>query len=182
MKTLPHTIAHAWENIEAQARAADVARADLRAVTEELQAQLDAIRQGALDMMRAAIKDFRNQSSVLATLVESNPAMFEKPKSRTLHGWHIGFRKKPGRICVPDEAQTLDLIRTHLPELAQVLIVQHEAVAKAPLNQLTPDQLKLIAVEVVDDSEQAFCKSVGDDVETLLNTVLGRDLVAAIQP
>lgn len=169
------------EQIELQAERADEARTTLRNATAELKLQIDAIRADAIEGLRVAVRQFRERAHNLAELVKSHPEVFVRPKSRCVHGWKFGYRKKPGRIDVKDEAKTMDLIRKHLPELADLLIAKRESVAKDALNQLSVQQLKRIGVSVIDDSDQPFLTPVGDDVAALVDTLLGPEFVEALQ-
>lgn len=169
------------ERIEQQAQTADEARAVLRAAADELKARVDAIRAEALDGLRAATRNFREATANLAELVKAHPDAFVKPKSRAAHGWKFGWRKKPGKIEVKDEPSTIALIRKHLPDQAELLIARKECVVKAALDQLSGANLKRIGVVVTEDTDQPFCTPIGDDIDQMVDTLLGDELAEALR-
>lgn len=119
------------ETIERQVRHYADARQTLSGAVARLQVDMGKVKDRHLPRVREAAKALAGAQSTLETLVEQNPELFDRPKTREAHGVRFGFRKQKGKITVASEKNTIALIRRKLPGLVKTLIKVTEKPVKA---------------------------------------------------
>ncbi|ADE10447.1 host-nuclease inhibitor Gam family protein [Sideroxydans lithotrophicus] len=160
------------QEIETKAKAHAAARLALTNHVTLLNAEIEAVKQKRLKKLREAVATATETGDELLALVSESSELFKKPKSAVLHGIKLGFKKEKGRISFADEDQVLKLIRKHLPDLADVLIVTTEKPSKEAMNNLEAGQLKKIGVTVTADSDMAFISDPTSDVDKIVSALL----------
>lgn len=158
--------------IETKAKAHAAARLALTNHVTLLNAEIEAVKQKRLKKLRECVALATETGDELLALVSESSELFKKPKSAVLHGIKLGFKKEKGKISFTDEDQVLKLIRKHLPDLADVLIVTTEKPSKEAMNNLEAGQLKKIGVTVTADSDVAFISDPASDVDKIVNALL----------
>lgn len=159
--------------IELIALAHSKARETLRQVVILINSEIEAVKRKRVTRLRAAVFNAKETGDALLALVHESPNLFQKPKSLNLHGLKFGWKKEKGRISFEDPEKVIKLIRKHLPELADTLIITTEKPSKDAMNGLQVDQLKKIGVKVTADSDVAFLGNSDSDVDKLVNALLG---------
>lgn len=169
------------QDIEASAKAHAQAREKLSEIVTTLQDGIDALKRSHMARIKAAVNKAANTSDELLQLINAAPELFTKPKSVTFHGIKLGYMKEKGRIEFDDPEQVIKLIRKHLPELAETLIITAEKPAKDGLNQLTAADLKKIGVTITSDTDVVFIRPADSDVDKMVNALIkgATDEVAA---
>ena len=109
---------------------------------------------------------------MLHASVEASADLFQKPKSRLLHGIRLGFAKAKGKLVIDDEATVVRLIRRHLPNRFADLVKVTEKPLKDPLSRLTGDELKKLGVRVESDTDEAFVKPADSEIDKLVDALL----------
>jgi len=105
-------------------------------------------------------------------LKDSRP-LFEKPKSQTMHGVRVGWRKGSGGIDFEDADQVVRLIKKHYSEDEQeLLIITKEKPNKDALEQLAVDELKKLGCTVEDTADVPFIKDAAGDVDKIVKALL----------
>ena len=160
------------QEIETKAKAHAAARLTLTNYVTLLNAEIEAVKQKRIKKLREAVATATATGDDLLELVRESSGLFKKPKSAVLHGIKLGFKKEKGKISFADEDQVLKLIRKHLPELADVLIVTTEKPSKEAMNNLEAGQLKKIGVTVTADSDMAFISDPASDVDKIVTALL----------
>lgn len=160
------------QEIETKAREHAKARAELTQVVALLHAEIEATKKRRMDKLRKAVASATETGDALLSLVAESAELFQKPKSAILHGIKLGFKKEKGKITIADEDQVIKLIRKHLPELADVLIVTTEKPSKEAMNKLDVAQLKKIGATVTCDSDVAFISDPSSDIDKIVNALL----------
>lgn len=116
---------------------------------------------------------FAEAHDELLAAVNDSKALFDKPKSRTFHGVRIGWRKNKGVLEYADETATIAAIEKKFPaEKADALVRVKKTLIAAAIEQLTGAELKAIGVTISDDTELAFVKPVGDDIDKLTRALI----------
>lgn len=104
--------------------------------------------------------------------IDASPALFDKPKTRVLHGIKVGFRKGKGKIEWEDDAQLVALIKKKFPDVADDLILTTEVPSATALQDLDAAELRKLGVTVEEAGEQVVVKAVESDVEKLVKALL----------
>ena len=156
--------------------------AAMEEVTGEIQEERRKIvRQRTRRLMERVARVSAARDALLQA-VGSSPELFEKPRTRALEGIKVGYRKKPGRIEVADEARSIERVRKSLPELEEVLVVVKEALDRNALKGLSVKQLAAIGARLTEDDDEVIVKAAGTDVDKLVEALLadvGEDASAA---
>lgn len=160
------------QEIETKAKAHAAARLTLTNHVTLLNAEIEAVKAKRLKKLREAVALATATGDELLELVRESAELFKKPKSAVLHGIKLGFKKEKGKISFADEEQVIKLIKKHLPDLADVLIVSTEKPSKEAMNNLEAGQLKKIGVTVTADSDMAFISDPTSDVDKIVNALL----------
>lgn len=160
------------QEIEIKAKEHAAARLALTNHVILLNAEIEAVKQKRMKKLREFVASAIESGDGLLTLVSESSDLFKKPKSAVLHGIKLGFKKQPGKISFDNEEQVIKLIRKHLPELVDTLIVTTEKPSKEAMNNLEAVQLKKIGVTVTADSDVAFITDPTSDVDKIIAALL----------
>ncbi|MDP1860249.1 MAG: hypothetical protein Q8K82_16350 [Gemmatimonadaceae bacterium] len=109
---------------------------------------------------------------MLSEAIKESPDLFEKPKTRILHGIKVGFRKGKGKIEWEDDAQLVALIKKKFPDFVDDLILTTEMPSAIGLQELDAAELRKLGVTVEEAGEQVVVKAVETDVEKLVKLLL----------
>jgi len=158
----------------------DTAAADYARAVEARRALQAAVRRAVLAVtdqyapdLRAAVAAETDAHATLLALVEQSPALFERPKSRTVAGVRFGWREGRASIHVEDEAATIARIRRLLPaEQADLLIRTKEALHKPSVLDLTAADLRRLKIEQVPAAPAPFAKPVADATDRLVDLLV----------
>lgn len=169
------------QQIETAAKAHALAREKLSEIVTTLQDGIDALKRSHMSRIKAAVNKAADTSDELLQLINESPELFTTPKSVTFHGIKLGYRKEKGKIEFDDPEHVIKLIRKHLPNLADTLIITSEKPAKDALNQLTAADLKKIGVTITSDTDAVFIRPADSDVDKMVNALIkgATDEVAA---
>jgi phage host-nuclease inhibitor protein Gam len=151
------------------------ARTALADLIMSLQNEIEAAKRINLPAIRKAVARAAERKQVLTELLNDNRPLFEKPKTRVLHGVKVGFQKQPGSIEIADEEATLARIKKMFGDqedmLAQ-LIKTTEKPIKDALGELSGDQLKKLGVKVTDDTDKVVIKPADSEVDKIVDALL----------
>lgn len=148
------------------------ARAHLVDRAGALQRQRDAIDNDHLPGIRAAHAQLGEAQIALRDAIEAAPELFDKPKTRVLHGVKFGYQVFKGRVEFADEQATIARIRKLLPEDQQELMIRKvESVHKPAVNDLSAADLKRLAITVTPDQDRVIIKSTDTAVDKLIKAL-----------
>jgi hypothetical protein len=109
----------------------------------------------------------------LEAALEENKPLFVKPKTRTLHGITVGFRKRIGTLEWEDDAMVVALIKRHFDAARQrVLIKTTEKPVADALAQLSATEVKKLGVTVGEDTDVVVIKASDSDVDKLVEGLM----------
>ena len=126
----------------------DVLKSRVRRCHEEQQKTLNLLRGG----IKSASEKTRDAKARLLAWIEANPHLFQKPRTQTIGGVKVGYAK--GKGCINTSQKTVDLIRQHLPDIANTLINTKESVNKAAIGKLPTASLRKIGCTVTKSSDR----------------------------
>lgn len=165
-------MSHDLNEIETATKHYADTRENLAELVESMVAQIEAIQRQQLPAIKRVVARAAQRHAQLTALIESCPHCFEKPRSLVFHGIKIGYRKGTGGITWEDDAQLINLIRKHLPDLEDLLIKTTETPIKKALGDLEVSDLKRLGVTVEDTGDQVVIKPVDGNVEKTVKALL----------
>jgi hypothetical protein len=160
-------------DVERRIAGLDVKRGNLKAVLEELQARQEEILKELLPTIRQRTRALREAAAETVALIDANRHLFDKPKSRQLHGFKFGLRKGSGSVEFEDEDQVIKLIEKRFDEAQQELLIKTtKRVVKKALLGLDTRDLAALGCTVEDTGDIAFLRDSDTDVDKLVNALL----------
>lgn len=158
--------------IESLTAAYAARRALLAARLTALDRDLAAVKRKHMRELKRHVALTAETQSALHNAIEAAPELFEKPKTRILHGIKVGFRKGKGKIEWEDDAQLVALIERKFPDFIDDLIITTKTPSAIGLAELDASELRKLGVTVEEAGEQVVVKAVETDVEKLVKLLL----------
>jgi hypothetical protein len=159
-------------DIEQRAKTFAEARAEVASIVTVLNDGIEALKRENMPALKRSIAKVAERHDRLRGIIDANPQLFVKPKTVVMHGVKIGYAKGKGGIAFDDAAQVVKLIKKHLPEQADVLIITKETPAKDALAQLSAAELKKIGCTVVNTGDVVVIKPADSEVDKLVDTLI----------
>jgi len=132
-----------------------------------------AIILSQLCSLRLAMAETAAAEDALRNAIEAEPQLFEKPRTRVLHGVKVGYQKGKGKVEIDDEPKTIRYIREKLPtDQAELMIRVTERVERRAVMDLTAADLKRLGIRIVESGDQVVIKPVDSQVDRLIKALL----------
>ena len=148
-------------------------RTYLRERIEQAQAEVDAVKRRHHVILRRRIDAATNARGDLLAALGEAAEMFRKPRTRLLHGIKVGWRKRPGRIEIEDEAATIAAIKRKLSEdAAEDLIQVRERLDRRGLRNLSARDLMRIGAVAAADSDEPIAIPADSEIDKLVDALL----------
>lgn len=159
-------------DIEKLQREYAAVKASLEAVKADLDSDVLALRKKYETRLKSVINRLTEKHSELYREIAENPGLFTKPRTVIVEGIRVGLKKGKGKLHMPDEQLTVQLIKENLPKKQKMLIRTIEEPAKAAILMLPEEELQLIACEIVGKEDQVVIEDVDSAVDKILNSAL----------
>lgn len=159
-------------DIENHARLYAAHREKLSTVVADLNTALEALKRQRLPAIRRALDHAAQTEGELRELIAAAPHLFVKPRTVIFHGVKIGYAKGKGAIEWGDPEQVIRLIRRHLPDQAEALIVTRETPAKAALANLSVADLKRIGCAVTESGDEIVLRATDSALDKMVDALL----------
>lgn len=148
-----------------------------RAVVSErvsaLEAEVQAAQRRKLPGIKSAVAEAADAKARLEAAIEQGRALFNSPRTITVHGIKCGLQKGKGTITwLGGSAAVVKLIKKHLTEKASLLIKTTETLKKAGLNSLTVEELKKIGCTVGATGDHVYVAAEDTAVDKLVERIL----------
>jgi hypothetical protein len=168
------------ETIEGLAKIFSGARAELGERLNALREEQEATKRRKLQGIKNSLDRVQASYADLKDAVEGNKDLFEKPKTRVLHGIRVGWMKQRGKLEIGDEATCIAQLRKLLGESeAEPYIKTTEKPILQALANLAAATLKRCGVKVGDDVDAVVIKAANGDIDKLIDALIGdKDLEA----
>lgn len=161
--------------IEALAQAYAERYRELEGAVQALEDGVRTIKRKLLPTIKRLAEESAERKGALLAAVNDSRSLFEKPRTRLLAGVKVGVTKRRGKVVIDDEAATIRRIRELLPkDQAELVIRVEESVHKPAVYDLTAGDLKRLGIKVDADTDEAIAKIAGEDVEKLVDQLLGK--------
>lgn len=165
------------DEIEAKAKALASARAELSERVGRIRDEQDAIKRRLLTGVRNALARARDAYDALHAAIEAHPELFEKPKTRTLHGVRLGYMKQRGKLQWEDDRGLIDGLRKLLGEEADGYIRTTEKPIASRLQDLPARDLRRVGITVTDDTDVIVIKTADDALDKFIDALIGDDKI-----
>ena len=150
--------------------------ADARRRRDQLNKHCNVLQDSIQEIMRQAAPAIQRESEIIATieqeiadLVEANQSLFAKPKTRVLHGFKIGLRKKPGKITWKKAANVVARIKQKLSITDAAKLIRTEEVPdKEALEKLPAQTLRALGVSVIDAGDVVIVNPTDTDLDKMV--------------
>lgn len=162
-------------DIERLCAAFAAAHGDLSGAVAELEDQVRALKRariGAIRRLGARAADAKDR---LRAAVEESPELWEKPRTRVMHGVKVGMQKGRGVMEWSDGAKVVARIRELYDDEAGVLIRTTETPNKDGLAGLPVGELKRLGITVTETDDQVVIKVIGSDIDKFVDALLKDD-------
>lgn len=152
------------------------ARDRLRERATEANTQLELVKNGHLPGLRESLADVAATEAELRRAIQDSPqTLWQRVRTRVVHGVKVGFSKQRGRVEFDDEAKVIERIRKLLPgDQAALLIRTREAVHKPGVYDLTAGDLRRLGITVADDCDQVYVKDLASELDRALEALLAQ--------
>ena len=160
-----------YEEIAALAAAYFAAHERLRERVETIKARQRAAGRRLLPGLKRMVAEASAARDALRACIEAEPGLWDKPRTRALHGVKLGLRALPGKIAI-DAAAAIPLIRRRLPREAATLIRTVETLNLAAVKTLTPAQLSRIGGSIAEQGDEVVITVPKSAVDKLVEALL----------
>ena len=158
--------------IEALAKRHADARATLVERVQRLEDALVAAQREHARAIKGAVQSAAGTEAALREAIHANRSLFEKPRTRILHGLKVGLRKQPGKLVWSDPAQVVKLIRRHRPDDAETLIRVTESPVRAALARLPAAELRRLGVRIIESEDAIEVKHTDGAIDKWVDSLL----------
>lgn len=153
-----------------------IERDALAALVVEMNEAMEGVKRERLAAIKAAVKSAREAKDKLKIAIVGAGGLFEKPRTRVMHGIKVGFTKQRGSVVFDDEEKVIERIRKQLPkEQVELLIRTKESVHKPAVYDLVANDLKRLGIRITDDCDAVVIKSVDSEVDKLVSALLSEE-------
>lgn len=169
------TVEITMKEIERRARAYAEDQRALRFLLDALNAELEDAKRRSMKSIRRAVERAKTSRSELSAALEARKDLFVKPRTVVVDGIKVGWQKQKGTLSYEDAEQVCKLIRRHLPDMAEALIVVSERPVKDALAALPASDLRRIGVTLTNDTDVVVIKDTSGDIDKLVDALLRED-------
>jgi hypothetical protein len=158
-------------NLEGLAKEYSTTRAELAQHVGELEAELAAAKRKHIARIKLAAAAATDAQARLRAAIEAAPHLFVQPRTFTLHGIKLGYQKGKGRL-VFDEAQVIERITKHYPELVETAVRQKLELVKDALKNLDAKTLAKLGCTIEAAGDMVVIKTADNDIDKLVAALL----------
>lgn len=164
------------KDIEPLAARYGTARGELAVLVGELEGEVHVVRHKYVARIKRLVAAAKEAREKLSIAIGESKELFEKPRTRTLHGVKVGYRKAKGEITWDDEARVIARIRAQLPkDQVELLIRTTEAVHKPAVYDLVAADLKRLGIRIEGDGDEIVIKDATGEVDKLVEELLSEE-------
>jgi hypothetical protein len=159
--------------IDALSRKYSNARQSLTARVKEYNDAAEQLRLKHFPGIKDAAERAAERQAELAAETKKRPDLFVKPRTMTLHGIKVGFKKGAGKIVWDDEEKVVERIRAQFSKAkAETLLVVKTTPSKDALLTLDAAALKKLGCTIEDTGDQVVIKAPVGDLEKIVAKLL----------
>ena len=160
------------KNIDRQAKELADSRRSLQDRLSDREKTIALIKLQFLPGIKLNALTVAKKQAELEAMIADSPELFKRPRTLTLHGIKVGFKKAKGTLKWKSAAQVLKLIKKHFKGKADTLIKTTEKPNKAALINLDVKDLKKLGVTVTRTGDEVVVKSTESDIDKFIDALL----------
>jgi hypothetical protein len=160
------------QEIRQAAEAYSTAVREVRGIQEAIEDEQRKIQKEFGDKLIQAAKKAGEAKQMVITMLDGAESYFVKPRTITVSGVVVGFRKSKGSYEIPNEEYTIAKIEEQLPDKAGMILNVKTAIIKKALDSLTGDELKRIGVTVVSDVDMPVVDATDKELQKLIDKAI----------
>jgi hypothetical protein len=168
------------EDIELLTKDFASARDELAERLNRLREEQDAVKRRYLQGIKNALERVRARHEDLRQAIDDSRELFERPKTRVLHGIRVGLMKQPGRLEIGDQDACVAALRRIFGDEADAYVKVTETPIKKALANLPAKDLKRIGVVVSEDGEAIVIKAADSDIDKLVDALLADENLSEV--
>ena len=162
----------ALEEVEKLADSYAEARGRMADLVAAIRAEQREVLLAHIEELRRLASETSTKRDVLDDALGEHKALFsggkDSPRTRSIRGVKIGWRKKPGKLVWASAVEVVARIRQHLPRQAPALIQVTEAPVRAALKHLPVADLARIGVTLEADVDEVVIAPAKDDLDQIV--------------
>lgn len=166
------------EEIAALARKVAAAKKRLDDRVRPLREEQRALARRRSRGIRSAAAEYAAAQEALATAVDENRPLFDKPRTRAQEGVKYGLRKQPGKIVGNVDA-IIGRVRDRMPARADELLNTKTTLIKDALKRLSAKELASIGAKLEATDDKVVISVADDDDLERFVALLMADLEGA---
>ena len=160
------------KEIESLTKAYADRREALAGTVSGLNDELEAVKRKYLQRIKQQVGAAKDAEANLRAAIEASIALFVKPRTITVHGIKVGFQKGKGKVTFADADKVVELIKKHLGDQADILVITEEKPNKEAIAQLDVAELRKIGCSVTGTGDQVLIKDAAGEVDKLVAALL----------
>lgn len=110
--------------------------------------------------------------AVLEGMLIAAPHLFITPRSVTVDGVRVGYKKEPDSLDWDDEEAVIARIKSLKPDLAPTLIRSHESLIHGALDGIDAADLRAFGIRQITGADASFITINDNDAERLVKTII----------
>ncbi|MBC8009940.1 MAG: hypothetical protein H7067_07575 [Burkholderiales bacterium] len=173
MKTIAQV--PAAETLDALAKNYAARRARVATLVARMDDEIRAIHRRHRADLTEALGTAEGALSALHVEIEAHPELFERPRTWTLHGIKLGFKKGSGRVEFEDSDRVIERLKKRFGDLSPQVEACVEVVEKLNLDALRDldgKDLAALGVSIEGSGDVVYIKSADTAVDKLVKQLL----------
>lgn len=134
--------------------------------------EVAAITRRLLPGIKSAAMQAAQAEAELRRHIETHPELFEKPRTMTLHGVKLGLQKGKGEITFTNAARTVEKIKEHFGDEADIYLITKETPARTALMSLDAGTLRKLGCTLEETGDQVVIKAAATDIDKIVAKLL----------
>lgn len=160
------------EAIDTLAQTYARARDELAERLESLRDEQEQARRRRIQGIKNSVARYSAAHADLLAAIDTQRHLFQKPRTRVLHGIKLGVVKQPGKLVIDSPASCVAALRRLLGDQAEAYIKRSESPVRSALANLPAKDLKRVGVTVTDDIDAVVIKSADGELDKLISALV----------
>jgi hypothetical protein len=159
-------------DVEAKTKSYADARDAVSAIVSAIEEEIAAVKKRHMARLKKAVGIMAERQAELKATIEDNTDIFAKRRTQVFYGVRVGYMKERGKLVWEDDNILIKLIKKYYPDEWTAYVKVVERPLKSSLEQLSAVELKRLGIQVTEDSNVVFIKSVDSELEKMIDAIL----------
>jgi len=159
------------QEIDHKTKAYSEAYEELSDLITEMQDKQGAIARQFMPRIKRAVNRLAEKEADLKAAVDTNRALFDKPRTQVLYGFKVGLQKMIGKVRWKDGKAVVGKLMEVYSNWKKFVNIEYKPSADA-LKELSAGELKKLGVTIEDTSDVIVIRPVASEIEKLVNAFL----------